>query len=122
MYVGQTTIEIVAQSLIALPYLALGVINATTRRKENIERMTFLKVPCAGLTLSVGVPLQFLGGFMVLLDYRADIGAVILIVFTIVATSIFHRPWLSEDSRGRHMHLSFIFTNLGLIGALLLLV
>lgn len=122
MYADHTTIQIIAQGLIALTYLALGVINATTRRKENLERMTFLKVPYAGLTLSVGVPLQFLGGFMVLFNYRADIGAAILIVFTIVATCIFHRPWLGEDSRGRHMHLSFIFTNLGLIGALLLLV
>ncbi len=122
MYADHTTVEIVAQGLIALPYLVLGVLNVTTRRKENIERMTFLGVPYAGLTLSVGVPLQFLGGFMVLFNYRADIGAVILIVFTIVATCIFHRPWLADDSRGRHMHLSFVFTNLGLIGALLLFV
>ncbi len=122
MYADHTTVQIIAQSLIALPYLALGVMNVTTRRKENLGRLTFLGVPYAGLTLSVGVPVQLLGGFMVLFNYRADIGAIILIVFTIVATGIFHRPWLADDSRGRHMHFSFVFTNLGLIGALLLFV
>ncbi len=84
--------------------------------------MTFLGVPLARFVLWVGIMVQLTGGFMVMFNYRADIGAAVLIVFTIVATCIFRRPWLAENSRGRHMHLSFVITNCGLIGGLLLFV
>jgi|TARA_B100000315_G_scaffold258940_1_gene312864 uncharacterized membrane protein YphA (DoxX/SURF4 family) len=55
---------------------------------------------------------------MVLLDYYDDVGAVILIIFTIIATAMFHRFWRVEDPIRRHLHLSFIFHNAAMSAAL----
>jgi uncharacterized membrane protein YphA (DoxX/SURF4 family) len=51
-----------------------------------------------------------------------NIGASLLIVFTITASIIFHRFWDIRDPLRRHLHLSFIFSNCAIVGALLLLV
>jgi uncharacterized membrane protein YphA (DoxX/SURF4 family) len=56
-----------------------------------------------------------------LLDIRTDIGVYLLIFFTIAATVIFHRFWLAADPLMRHIHLSILFSNIGIVGALLLL-
>ena len=47
--------------------------------------------------------------------------AAILIVFTMLATVIFHQYWRVEDPLRRHLHVSFIFSNCGIVGGLLLL-
>ena len=46
----------------------------------------------------------------------------VLPVFTVLASAIFHRFWLMDDPLRRHMHLSILFSNIAVIGALLLLV
>ena len=61
-----------------------------------------------------------LGGAMLALDYRTELAAAILIVFTVVATAIFHRYWQIEDPLRRHLALSFVFNNIGIVGGLLL--
>lgn len=121
-YQGSTRPEIAGQLLIALLFLGTGAINATTKVKQHLDRMVAMNVPWAGLVLWTGFVLQFVGGTMVAIDWRADIGALILILFTLVATAIFHRFWLMEDPLRRHLHLSFVFSNCAVIGGLLLLV
>ncbi len=59
---------------------------------------------------------------MVALDWHTDIGAIILSVFTLLASAIFHRFWLMDDPLRRHMHLSILFSNIAVLGALLLLI
>ena len=43
-------------------------------------------------------------------------------MFTVLASAIFHRFWTVEDPLRRHLHLSFVFSNIAVIGALLLLI
>jgi hypothetical protein len=60
---------------------------------------------------------------MLALDWHRAIGAWICIVFLVIATAIFHRWWtVANDPLRRHLHLSFVFSNIGLVGALLLLI
>ena len=44
-----------------------------------------------------------------------------LIVFTLLASTLFHRFWTIDDALRRHMHLSILFSIAFLAGALLLL-
>ncbi len=122
MYADHSTTQIIAQVLIALPYVGLGVINVTTRYRENIARLKFFGMPLPRTVIWIGVALQVPAGLMLMFDYRVDIAAAVLIVFTVVATAIFHRIWLGTDGPSRHMHVSFVLTNLGLVGALFLFV
>lgn len=122
MYAEHTTLQIVGQLLIALLFLGTGLINSTMKVKQHVDRMAAMGIPFAAVVLWIGFAMQYVGGLMIAFDYRTDIGAVILIVFTVVATAIFHRYWELEDPLRRHLHQSFIFSNCAVVGGLLLLI
>ena len=78
-------------------------------------------VPQAKLALLGGFAMQLAGGLLVALDFHRAIGAAILIAFTVLATAVFHQFWRVADPLRRHLHVSFIFSNCGIVGGLLLL-
>ena len=122
MYADHSALQIAGQLLIAFLFLGTGLINSTTKVKQHVDRMAAQGIPQAALVLWIGFAMQYIGGLSIALDYRTDIGAPILIVFTVVATAIFHRFWDLDDPLRRHLHMSFIFSNCAIVGGLLLLV
>jgi putative oxidoreductase len=82
--------------------------------------MAAYRVPQARLALVAGFALQFSGGALLLLDLHRALGAGLLIVFTILASAIFHRWWLVADPLLSHLHLSNLLVNCGVVGGLLL--
>ncbi len=122
MYADHTNLQIAGQLLIAVLFLGTGIINSTTKAKQHVDRMAAMNIPVPALTLWVGFAMQYAGGIMVALDYRVDIGAMILIVFTLAATAMFHRWWLVDDPLRKHLHLSFVFSNCAVLGGLLFLI
>jgi len=121
MYANHTTLEVAGQLLLAFLFLGTAVGNSTMKVKQHVDRMAAQGIPMPMLVLWIGFAMQYVGGLMVALDWRRDIGAVILIVFTVVASAIFHRYWEVQDPMRRHFHISFLFGNCGVIGGLLLL-
>ncbi|MDG2313486.1 MAG: DoxX family protein [Alphaproteobacteria bacterium] len=121
MYSEHTNIEMAGQLMIAVLFLGTALINSLTQVKQHAERMRALGVPLPYLALWAGFAIQYVGGVLVLLDLYTNIGASLLILFTVLATVIFHRYWLASDLLMRHIHKSIIFSNIGIIGALLLL-
>lgn len=120
-YENHTTLEIVGQLMVVILFLGTLAINATTKVKQHADRMGAMGVPMPYVSLWIGFAMQAVGGVMVAIDWHTDIGAIILIVFTVVASAIFHRFWTMDDPLRRHMHLSILFSNIAVIGGLLLL-
>ena len=121
MFEGQSALHIAGQLLIAFLFLATGIGNAGWKFQQHLDRMIDAGVPFARPVLITGFALQFAGGAMLAVDYNVPIAALILVVFTVAATAIFHRFWLIEDPLRRHLALSFVFNNIGIVGGLLLL-
>ena len=121
MFEGQSALHMVGQLFIAFLFLATGIINAGWKFGQHLDRMIDAGVPLAKPVLIAGFALQFAGGGMLALDYQVSTAAIILIVFTVAATAIFHRFWLIEDPLRRHLAVSFVFNNIGIVGGLLLL-
>ncbi len=121
MYSDHTILQTIGQLLIAFLFLATGIINVSTKFKQHLDRMVEVGVPFAKAALITGFAMQLVGGLLLALDTWRSIGAGILIAFTIAATAIFHQFWRVEDPLRRHLHVSFIFSNTALVGALLLL-
>jgi putative oxidoreductase len=121
MYQGETPLHIAGQLLIAFLFLGTGLVNAGTKFRQHLDRMRAVGVPYAKPALIAGFAMQFAGGLLVALDWHRGVGALILIVFTVLATAIFHQYWRVEDPLRRHLHVSFIFSNCGIVGGLLLL-
>ncbi len=121
MYSDHTITQTIGQLLIALMFVATGIVNSTTKFRQHLDRMVAVGVPFAKAALIIGFAMQLAGGLLIAFDAYRAAGAAILIVFTVFATAIFHQFWRVEDPLRRHLHVSFIFSNGALIGALLLL-
>ena len=121
MYSDHTILQTIGQLLIAFLFLATGILNAATKFKQHLDRMVAVGVPFAKAVLITGFAMQLVGGLLLALDTWRSFGAGILIAFTIAATAVFHQFWRVEDPLRRHLHVSFIFSNTALVGALLLL-
>ena len=120
MYQDHTPLQAAGQLALAFAFLATGVRNAFWKFASHAERMAAYGVPQAKLVLIAGFALQFAGGILLAFDAWRVGGAVLLIVFTVLASVIFHRWWLVADPLLSHLHLSSLIVNCGVIGGLLL--
>lgn len=78
-------------------------------------------MPMAQVFLVGAIVFELGGGLMVALGWKARLGALALIVFTIPATLVFHQFWAIEDA-GEAMTQQIMFLkNLSMIGGLLIL-
>jgi putative oxidoreductase len=77
-------------------------------------------VPFADILAPIGAGVEFLGGIAVLIGFQTSLAALLLIVFTIIATLIAHRFWEFEGT-ARQMQQGQFFKNLAIIGGFLAL-
>ena len=120
MYQDHTALQAAGQLLLAFAFLATGARNAGWKFEQHLGRMLAYGVPHAKLALLAGFALQFTGGILLAFDVWRVAGAILLIVFTILASAIFHRWWLVQDPLLSHLHLSNLIVNCGVVGGLLL--
>jgi uncharacterized membrane protein YphA (DoxX/SURF4 family) len=57
----------------------------------------------------------------VLADWHAEIGAWLLIVFTVAANALFHRYWTVQDPGRRNVTRLLLLNGIAILGGLLLL-
>lgn len=105
-------------------FLVAGIANLVTPGsiRDHIDRMRGFGMPAPAAAFWCGIALQFVGVALVLANYRADLGALCLIAFTLLATAIFHRFWQKTDPAQKRMSKLFLLSNLAIVGGLLLLV
>jgi putative oxidoreductase len=120
-HADHTLVQILAHLFIATLFIIVGVRNFLNWTSV-IKRMTDLSVPLPQLAFPLALAVQFAGAALLAIDYRADIGAVLLIVFTVTVTAFYHRYWTYADARQRQNHFQFLFNNLAVVGGLMLLV
>ena len=77
----------------------------------TVEMMTNNGLPIPGILLLFTIVFQLIGGLCLLLGYKVKLGSLLLIIFLIPATLVFHNP--VSDING-------FLKNIGLIGGLLM--
>jgi putative oxidoreductase len=120
MYQEHSALQAAGQLLLAFAFLATGIRNLLWKFGQHADRMAAYGVPQPRFVLAVGFVLQFAGGVLLAIDVWRAVGAALLIVFTALASAIFHRWWLVQDALLRHLHLSNLIVNCGVVGGLLL--
>jgi putative oxidoreductase len=122
-HVDHSIVTLAAHALVAVLFIGAGVINAfsETRTRLHAEHFAALGLPAPWLVLFVGYALQFSGGSMVLFDWHADVGALMLIVFTVAAMLAYHNFWTMKDSARRNTARLFFLNNCAVLGGLVLI-
>ena len=115
-------LDTVGRLLIVASFLIAGLCNMTPARiKDHIDRMAAFGTPFPAAAFWIGIVMQFTGCALLLTGWHADIGAILLIAFTIVATGIFHRFWTKPDPQRNLSRIMFLNNTAALGGLLLLL-
>lgn len=83
---------------------------------STAEMMANQGLPIANVLLILTIAFQLLGGFSLLLGYKVKIGSILLILFLIPATLVFHNPIANPDE------INSFLKNIGLIGGLLMVI
>jgi putative oxidoreductase len=105
---------LLSRILISILFLLAGV-NKIKSPSATRQYMTMYKMPFTGFFLPATILLEILGGLSIFLGFMTTIGAIVLFVFMIPSTLIFHRNF-SDQNQFNH------FTkNLAIMGGLLLL-
>ncbi len=77
-------------------------------------------MPLAPVFLAGAILFEVAGGLMVLLGFKARIGVVVLLVFLVPTTVIFHNFWSFEGQEQQTQMISFL-KNLSIMGGLLMI-
>lgn len=78
-------------------------------------------VPLASFAVPFSGVLAFLGGFSILLGYRAKIGAWLIVLFLAVVTPMMHKFWAVTDPMMYQMQFVMFMKNVSMMGVALLI-
>lgn len=108
--------------LIVAFFVIVWLRNLSTHHVEDhIKRLTFFKAPMPRVTFWAGMALDAVGCALILINWHPVIGALCLIVFTVLASLLLLRFWEMDDPMKRTGMQNGFLANVGVVGGLLLL-
>lgn len=105
-------LPLAARICLCLIFLKAGISHLIDY-SSTVQMMANQGLPIPELLLIFTIAFQLLGGLSLLLGYKVIIGSILLIIFLIPATIVFHNP--ASDING-------FLKNIGLIGGLLMMI
>ena len=117
-YENDSWLWIMGQITLAGLFIHRGL-SAVGEFSDYVAQLTKRGVPMAPFVLAGGLVTMLTGGLMVAADWYAFYGAILLIVFTLLANHWFHHFWQMEGLM-KKLHFYFFCNNISIIGGLLL--
>ena len=122
LYPNASLLDTAGRLLIVALFLIIGIRNLQKFHvDDHIARLTKFKAPFPRVTFWVGQTMEFVACAMVLFNWHADIGVILLIVFTVVASLLLLRFWEVDVPPMRVGMQNGMVANIGVVGGLLLL-
>jgi len=79
-------------------------------------------VPAAQILLVGAIAFEVAGSLSIVLGYRPRIGAILLLVFLVLATYYFHDFWRIEDAKEKQDQMVHFLKHLAIMGAMVLII
>ena len=89
--------------------------------EDHVKRLAFFKTPMPRAAFWAGMGLDAVGCVLLLINWHPAIGALCLIVFTVLASLLLLRFWEMDDPMKRTGMQNGFLANIGVTGGLLLL-
>ena len=105
-------IPLIGRAFLAAIFLKAAVAN-TLGFQGIVEMMTSRGLPVPQLLLIGNIFCTLVGGLSILFGFKARIGAILLIIFLVPTTFVFHNPFSDPNE------LNAFLKNFGLVGAML---
>ena len=107
-------IPLIGRAFLAAIFLKAAVSN-TLGFQQIVEMMTNRGLPVPQLLLIGNIFCTLFGGLSILLGFKARIGAILLIIFLVPTTFVFHNAFSDSNE------LNAFLKNFGLVGAMLMI-
>jgi len=118
----QGFVSVVGRVLLCTIFFTAAVGNKIPNFQAVAGYMAKEGVPAPQVMLAGAIAFLIAGSVSVVLGYKARIGAFLLLVFLVLATYYFHDFWTLSDPQVRQEQTIQFMKNLGLIGAMLLII
>lgn len=110
----QKFVPLIARTFLAILFVRAGLTKIPGFAGTQ-QMMADAGIPLTSLALVLAILIEVLGGLSIIVGFKARWGAILLILFLIPATLIFHNPIANPDQA---IHF---FKNLSILGGLLLI-
>ena len=108
-------LPLAARICLSLIFLKAGI-SHILGYSGTVDQMAGMGLPIPDILLIFTIIFQLLGGLSLLLGYKVKIGSILLILFLIPATLVYHNP-IGDTSQ-----INAFLKNIGLIGGLLMVI
>lgn len=115
----KNTLALIGRVLLSLIFVLSGF-TKITGWSDTAAYMASKGMTAVPFFLSMAILLELGAGLMVMLGYRARLGALGLIIFVIPTTLIFHNFWALQGSEQQLQMIMFL-KNLAMLGGLLII-
>ncbi|MES2344359.1 MAG: DoxX family protein [Chlamydiota bacterium] len=96
---------------------AMNDLNILMQGNEVIYQLTAMALPWSKELLGAAMVFEIIGGLLVFLGIRVRLGALLLILFLIPTTFLFHHYWLLQGA-DRELQMTMFLKNLSILGGL----
>lgn len=110
----QKYLPLIARTFIAIIFVQTGIAKLTNFAGTQ-EQIASVGLPLAGLVTVFTILFEVAGGLSLIFGYKAKIGAILLLLFLIPATLVFHNP-IADPTQ-----LTQFLKNLSIMGGLLMM-
>ncbi len=111
-------LQMISRALLAFIFIISGL-GKIAGFDATAGMMAGVGFPAPALLLVGAIALELVGGIALLLGFKARLGAVMLVIFIVPATIIFHVARLGGDPGQMQMEMIQVLKNLAIIGGLL---
>jgi uncharacterized membrane protein YphA (DoxX/SURF4 family) len=102
-------------------FFLMSGINHFTKLEAMTGYAKYKKLPAAKLGVLISGLMLVIGGLSVILGYYADLGALLLAIFLVLAAVIFHNFWKETDATAKQNEMLGFMKDMALAGAALIL-
>ena len=102
-------------------FFLMSGINHFTKLEAMTGYAKYKKLPAAKLGVLISGLMLEIGGLSVILGYYADLGALLLAIFLVLAAVIFHNFWKETDATAKQNEMLGFMKDIALAGAALIL-
>ena len=117
-----TLLDSFGRILVVIGFMAAAIRNVISRAQieDHVARLAATNAPMPRFAFWFGTAFEVVGCAMLLFDFHAATGALILLIFTVAATALLLRWWEHDEPKRSGMQNGFN-ANIAVCGGLLLL-
>ncbi|MDR3624031.1 MAG: DoxX family protein [Chlamydiales bacterium] len=114
---GRSIAVLIGRVLMGAVFI-IAAISVYSNWQTFIKAVVDVGLPFPAVALSIAIVLKLLGGISLLIGYKVRLGALLLIIFIVPATLLFHHFWSVGPDQVMQSAMDF-FRNVFILGALL---